>query len=232
MKKTIAIHQPDFMPWLGFFKKVLHSDIFCVLDHVVNNPRDSAFWCRRVKIMLNGKEHWLSIPIKKEKGVVVKPINTMELGENKKALKQIYSAYGKAEYYDDYKYLVEDYFNSDINSLVKRNMNFIEEGLNLLEYNGELVYSSSIVDDKLTSNNMLVKLVKELGGNTYLAGDGATGYQENEIFSSNNVQVIYNNFSTLEYTQAGNNNFMGGLSVIDALFNIGATRTKELINLS
>ncbi|MDA7531534.1 WbqC family protein [Akkermansiaceae bacterium] len=217
------------MPWLGFFKKVLNSDIFCVLDHVVNNPRDSAFWCRRVRILLDGKEHWLSIPIQKEKGVLVKPINTMVLGDNKKALKQIYSAYAKLDYYDDYKYLVEDYFNSDVSSLVKRNMNFIEDVLNLLEYDGKLVYSSCIVDSKLASNNMLVKIVKELGGDTYLAGDGAKGYQDNKIFSSNNVQVIYNNFNGLEYKQAGDKNFVGGLSVIDALFNIGVTRTKELI---
>ena len=45
----VCVHQPDFMPWQGFFK-IAASDIWVVLDSVENNPRDPALWCRRVKV--------------------------------------------------------------------------------------------------------------------------------------------------------------------------------------
>ena len=50
MKTTI--HQPDFMPWYGFFNKLSKVDVWVVLDHVENNPRNSSFWGKRVQILI------------------------------------------------------------------------------------------------------------------------------------------------------------------------------------
>ena len=75
----VTIHQPDFMPWLGFFKKIADAVIWIVLDHVYSNPRDAASWLRRVKILANNCPFWLSLPIKKPKsGSLKTPINRLE----------------------------------------------------------------------------------------------------------------------------------------------------------
>ena len=42
----VAIHQPDFMPWMGFFDKILKADLWVILDHVENNPRNTGYWNR------------------------------------------------------------------------------------------------------------------------------------------------------------------------------------------
>src|ERR1019366_7398426 len=90
MGKLIAIHQPDFMPWLGFFKKVSKSDVLVILDHTKNNPRDSAFWCRRVKVCINGKGHWLSVSLKKpENNQISIPINEMTISNTEKELNRL-----------------------------------------------------------------------------------------------------------------------------------------------
>ena len=58
MNLVIAIHQPNFFPWLGFFDKINRSDIFIILDHVLNNPRD-PLWIKRVQIISNGEPFFL-----------------------------------------------------------------------------------------------------------------------------------------------------------------------------
>ena len=81
----ITIHQPDFMPWYGFFNKISKVDTWVVLDHVHNNPR-KAFWGRRVQILSNGKPLWLSIPLEKppQEGQLGMPLNIMKINLQEK----------------------------------------------------------------------------------------------------------------------------------------------------
>ena len=69
------------MPWFGFFNKIAKADDWILLDHVENNPRDTAFWPRRVPILVNGQPTWLSIPLfrPKEPGVIGMPIKDMTI---------------------------------------------------------------------------------------------------------------------------------------------------------
>ena len=77
-KIVVSIHQPDFMPWLGLFKKLSKSDIFILLDHTINNVKDSNSWLRRVKIIVNGIPFWYSINLHKEKNKSFIPINKFQ----------------------------------------------------------------------------------------------------------------------------------------------------------
>ena len=66
IKKLIAIHQPNLFPWLGFFTKIHQANEFIILDHTINNPKSPEFWCRRVKMLIGGKDHWMSVSLKKD----------------------------------------------------------------------------------------------------------------------------------------------------------------------
>jgi hypothetical protein len=129
MNKTITIHQPDFMPWLGFFNKVNNANELIVLDHVTNNPKAAELWCRRVKMLIGGKEHWMSITIKKGDSSRFIPINNMEINmDNKTVKKFIHSVelnFKRAPFFSEVFYLIDGYFNSNSINLVKKNMWFI-----------------------------------------------------------------------------------------------------------
>ena len=60
--KTVCIHQPDFLPWLGFFDRLTQSDVFVVLDNVQFLRRG---WHHRDKIKASNGEMWLTVPVKK-----------------------------------------------------------------------------------------------------------------------------------------------------------------------
>lgn len=232
MSKTIVIHQPDFMPWLGFFNKVSKADTFVVLDHVVNNPRD-GFWCRRVKVLANKKEHWLSVPLLKSSHELFLPINKMKIkvGERnfeKKHLKTIYQNYSKAPYFSKIIPFIEEYYQSKESNLSKRNMEFIHSILNTLNITPNIIYSSSLNCQK-KSTSLLIEIIKKVEGDRYICGQGAKEYQKDNLFKENDIQVIHNNYIPVIYPQINMNKFISGLSIIDTLMNIGVQKAKNLL---
>ena len=58
----ISIHQPDFIPWVGYFEKIRLSKKFYILDDVQLSRRG---WTHRDKLIINNIEKWITIPIKK-----------------------------------------------------------------------------------------------------------------------------------------------------------------------
>ncbi|MCH8903685.1 MAG: WbqC family protein [Bacteroidetes bacterium] len=231
-KKTIAIHQPDFMPWLGFFNKMVKADEFVVLDHVSNNPRD-GFWVRRVKMAIQQKEQWITIPLVKPKEKVFVPINEMEVQEDsyasKKMLKSIRLNYSKAPFFEEGFELIEDFINDTEVLVAERNMKFINKIRQKLEIDTPMVYSSTM-DCKNTSTEMLIEICRSLNADVYLVGGGATGYQEDELFEKAGIELQYLDFNQKEYSQVNNTEFIPGLSIVDVLMNCGIEQTKELIN--
>ena len=230
----VTIHQPDFMPWLGFFNKVNNADVLVVLDHTENNPRDSAFWGRRVKVLLNGQENWFSVPLNKpQKGVIGVPIKDMTLNLNlqkeiKKKVLSIKQNYSKHPYFEEIFPLIESYFNNRSDFLLDRNMDFISKVMNGLSIDTKIIYSSSLTCHQ-KSTDLLIEIIKKIDGDTYLCGGGASGYQEDNSFKDNDIMLEYNNFISPKYQQIKSPNFISGLSIIDPLMNLGFNGVKEIL---
>ncbi len=230
MTKTITIHQPDFMPWLGLFNKINNADEFIILDHVTNNPKASEFWCRRVKMFIGGKEHWMSVTLKKNNQSTFIPINLMELDMDEKAIKKFIQSvefnYKRAPYFNEIFYLIEHYFSKNSNSLSTRNSWFIIEVMNKLGINSNYLYSSEL-NPQHSSNEMLIDLLKKREAKVYLCGNGAGSYQKDELYKNEGIEVKYNNFVHPEYIQFNSKSFVKGLSIIDVLMNLGFNGTAQ-----
>lgn len=230
----VTIHQPDFMPWLGFFNKVNKADIFVVLDHTENNPRDSSFWGRRVQILANGTANWLSLPLAKpNKGILGVPINEMSINfssekEVQKKISTIQQNYSKHPFFKEIFPLIQDYFNYPSNSLFDRNMNFINKIIKELSIDTKIVFSSKLFC-KYKSNELLIEIINKVGGDIYLCGDGASGYQQDNLFEKNNIIIEYNNFTSPKYKQMKSSCFVPGLSIIDPLMNLGYSGVRKIL---
>nr|WP_236017491.1 WbqC family protein [Roseivirga sp. E12] len=222
------------MPWLGFFNKINNSDCWIILDHVENNPRDSAFWCRRVKIILNFQPTWLAISLNKpDDGRLSQPINEMVINQQnkkeiRKKVKGIRQSYAQHPYFNDAFPLIEEYFDSDEPLVCRRNIKFIKSVLNELNIKKDIVLSSDLECEK-SSTELLVDLVKKVGGDTYLAGGGAAGYQKDELFRENDIHLAYNNFEHPVYPQRRVDEFIAGASIIDAIMNVGFSGVSEVL---
>lgn len=232
MKWSVAIHQPDFMPWIGFFNKISKVNEFVILDHVTNNVKDSAFWGRRVKILSNGKPDWLSIPLRKNKGETFIPITKMQINiesENMpRSLQLIQNNYQKYPHFSQVYYLVKEYFHHHSDYLSIRNTDFILEVLNRLQIDVKISYSSEL-NPKFKSNEMLIDILKKCNATHYRCGMGAKDYQNDELFIDNNITIEYNDYSPKPYYQFNSNEFIPGLSVIDVLMNLGFEETSSFL---
>jgi len=60
--RVVAIHQPNFLPWLGYFDKLARADTFVLLDSV-QFPKRNGTWMNRVKLLVGGEPGWITVPI-------------------------------------------------------------------------------------------------------------------------------------------------------------------------
>src|SRR6185503_18008328 len=79
------------------------------------------------------------------------------------------------------------------------------------------------------SNDLLISIVKSAGGNIYMAGGGASGYQDDSLFEKAGLVVTYQRFVHPLYSQTNSKRFVPGLSIIDALMNLGLEGTRSLL---
>lgn len=225
----VCIHQPNYLPWLGFFHKIELCDTFVYLDDVQYSPKtwtNRAYICRENDLarltMPTKVPHW-DAPINR---VIVQPDTFRH-----KHLNSIYHAYRKCQCFDEVYSILEPHYNSEERTLADFNIPIIEKICAYLDLKTVFVKSSSL---QLSSkkNELLIDIVKGVGGTCFVSGTGAKTYiTGNEThYSEKSVALAYQNFKHPQYQQ-NSNKFVENASVIDALFNLGPA-TRDLFKVS
>ncbi|NIM12111.1 MAG: hypothetical protein GTO45_08370 [Candidatus Aminicenantes bacterium] len=225
-----AIHQPNFIPWSGYFYKMLKCHRFVFLDDVQYNRRSVT---SRVKIKTQQGEKWLSVPVKK-KGRYHQLVSEVELETDniwkKKIQGTLQSSYGKAPYYKIYFPEFETILQKDHRSLAELNIELIQWLAQAFEVKTPMVKSSELAGISGQSTERLVTICKAVGASQYLSGFGGQKYQEQEMFRQNNIELVVYDFKHPEYLQLWGD-FILGLSAIDLLFNCGPQSAEILKNI-
>ena len=143
--KIIVIHQPDFIPWIGFFDRLIKSDIFVVLDNVQYIRRG---WHHRDKIKTVSGSTWLTVPVKK-KGRYEQSINEVEIDYSQnwrsKHLNTLHHNYGQAKYFSSIFPKIEVVYSKNHPLLIDLNIALIKLINDLLNIHVKMVLSSSLV---------------------------------------------------------------------------------------
>lgn len=229
MSGTVVIHQPDFAPYLGFFDRFLHADLYIVLDHAQFVTNTSRSWTHRDKIRTAAGERWLTLSVKSApRGT---PINRIELsdtvdwvGNNLNLLRE---SYRRAAYFAEIMPLVEDLYSDPPRHLAEFNLRSIELLMDLFDVRLPWVLSSTL-DPQGASNEMLIDLLGKVGAKRYLSGTGARAYMNETLFSQADIEVIWQDFRHPVYPQPFEG-FVPYLSALDALFNCGVTGARRLL---
>lgn len=220
MMKTAAIHQPNFLPWLGYFYKMYKSDCFVLLDDV-QFIRGGLI--NRVKIKSQNGATWLTVPVQK-KGQYRQLINKMSPQADdhwkKKVLGTLQTCYGKSPHFYTYLPIIKDIIQGEHNLIADLNTRLIKWLAAELEISTPLYRSSQFPDVSGKSSERLATICKAVGAQKYLSGFGGQKYQDEEIFESHNIQLIVYDFQHPQYPQQFGE-FAPGLSAVDLLFNCG-----------
>ena len=230
-RKLVAIHQPNFFPWLGYFNKLAHADVFVLLDNV-QFPKTGGTWANRVRILINGEPAWLTMPIVRSYHGT-RLISEMKINNaiswRDKMLKTLQMNYARAPFFDEVLPFISDLANNPTDSLVEFNQAAIRAmaepiGLDISKY-----VVASTLNVYGTATDLLISIIKTVSGTAYLCGGGAANYQEDEKFNSAGLELIYQNFQHPLYPQVNANKFTLGLSIIDALMNLGFDGCRLLL---
>jgi hypothetical protein len=218
--RIVGIHQPNFMPWMGFFNKIYRSDIFVLIDDV-QFAKGSV--CNRTKLKNNeGKEVWLTVPVRFDNGSA-STFNQTKIADSqwhKKALNLIKSCYIQAPYYKQYLPELENIFVDDHPSLASLNCALIKYFCRKFGIATPIHLQSELSMDFGKKNFLNLGITRHFNGNIYLSGTGAKKYNDHKLFEENNVTIQYLNYEQPQYRQLYGN-FIEGLSVVDLLFNEG-----------
>lgn len=226
---NVVIHQPDFIPYLGFFERLIACDFFIIQDSVQFNKRG---WVHRDRINSNNGPIWLSLPLNKKEMSSKSKINEISLLSDelwrKKHLQVIKESYLKSKFFDEIFPLLRECYQFPSLNLSKFNMNFIYLFLDLLDLRPKIVFASDLpVEGK--SNELLVNQMKFFNRSDYLSGDGARDYLDEKYFAEHGITVRWQNFNHPKYQQ-NFPGFVSHLSIIDCLFNCGVSATKRIIS--
>lgn len=206
--------------------------MFVFLDHVSFPQTSRGTYVNRVKIRNGISSTWLTAPIKRS-GQDLQSIKDICLSEDRswkhKTEKRLIHCYGRAPYFKEVRDIIFNLIHADLNFLSQFNQSVIMQLSQLLETDDQTKFvKSSDLNLSQSSTELLVEIVKAVGGSTYVCGGGAKGYQDDSLFAKNRITLEYQNFSHPEYLQFGDE-FLPGLSVIDALMHLGIDGTKKLL---
>jgi hypothetical protein len=226
---TIAIHQPNYIPWLGYFYKISRSDIFVLLDNV-QFPKESPAARNFIKGK-NGAKVLLTVSVKKSKGAF-QNYNELELDYsskwNIKHLNQIKDAYLKAPFFKTYFPEFESMLKEQHSNLAELNIKIIKWAIGHLDLKARIETASAFDKGNLgTQNDRNVNICLHFGADKYLSGHGAKKYNEETLYQEKKIELIYSDYEAKEYLQI-NGDFVPNLSILDVLFNCG-TEAKNML---
>jgi WbqC-like protein family len=234
-RRIVAIHQPNYLPWPGYFYKIFASDVFVFHDNVEHSKR---YPTRRTCIRAgehSDTANWLTVPLRKSSDF--SPIKDLLIDHRQPwqnfHLRKLRQTYRHAPFFDRYFPLLEEWLESNLSCdyLADLNIELVLRLSGILGIRNTFCRSSDLpVAGKGGEYN--IALVKHLGGTAYLSGMGGKNYMRMDEFASGDIEMRFTGFgdwlSQNPYPQTQGTKPLGGLSVMDALFNIGAEGVLEI----
>jgi len=225
MSKTVVIHQPDFMPYLGFFHRLLKANEYVILDDVQFLRRG---WHHRDKLKTQHGESWFTLGlIKSSQDTKINEILLNRDNWKEKHLSLFKQNYQKAKYFKEVFPFIEKLYQSEFEKMMDFNLASINMLMQLFDIQIVVKYSSKYLI-KSKANELLVDILKRTNATHYLSGVGAKDYFNADPFEQANVKVIWQEFKHPTYPQLYGE-FIPYLSSIDLLFNCGIEESRKIL---
>ena len=216
----VSVHQPNFAPWLGFFDKMVHSDVMVLLDTVQFVKRG---YQNRTRVKGPGGPQWLTVPVI-SKGRYDQLTRDVEIDETRDwrtaQPRTLRGLLARAPHRDEVLAMVEPlYADGTLSRLADFATALLGEVVTRLGISTRLVLASDL-DAASSSSRLMLDLTRAVGGDAYLSGPTGREYLEPAMFDEAGVELRYHSFAPFEYPQQ-HGAFEPGLSCLDYLANVG-----------
>lgn len=211
----LGIMQPYFLPYIGYFQLLNAVDKYVIYDNIQYTKKG---WINRNRILQNGKDLMITIPLEKNSDYLDVKERYLSVGfDKKKLLNQIRESYRKAPYCEQVIPLIERIVNFDDNNLFHYIDNSVREICRYLEINTEIIISSSLgIDHSLKGQDKVIAICKELKATDYYNAIGGQELYSPEEFKKENINLHFISSGPIEYKQFANE-FVPWLSILDVM---------------
>lgn len=225
--KWLTGHQPNYLPYPGFFSKIFRADSFIIVDHVQFRRKSD-----HKRNTIHGPNGPFTLSLQTSAPYQARICEVL-LVEPKICLKEhwesIEHSYIKYPFFPKYGPLLKEVYQGDYVKMSDLNEAIIRSLLGIFEVSKPVFKSSEVVDDwNLMNNDMIIHMCKKLGCNGYISGMGAVDYILPEKFAVNHLEHMFNEYKPISY-QTPRGLSQPNMSVIDTIFSIGPEETKKLL---
>lgn len=219
----VSIMQPAYIPWLGYFDRVLKSDIHIVLDNVTMDKSSKTKFTNRNKIRTPNGWSWLTVPLQSVARSDERMISDLEISPSvnwsEKHWKTIQSNYSRSNYYSDYSDYFEKFYRQDwiqLAPMLQENTRYLLQELGIQTQQ----MKSSELSPQSKKADLILELCIKVDATTYLSGPLGRDYLDEHAFEKAGIELKYHDYVHPAYNQCFDG-FESHMSVIDLLFNYG-----------
>lgn len=223
----VGIHQPMYLPWLGYFDKIHRCDTFVILDDAAYSRN---YFVNRNRIRTREGWMWLTVPVRSS-GRFGQPINQVEVDQGRRwqarHWRSIGYSYGNAPFFGEYSAFFEEFYAGDharLQAVLMDPLRFLLESLGI----GTRILLSSELGVKGTKDERLLAICRELGADSYLSGPSGKDYLDPAPWEAEGIAVHFHDYRHPVYPQVQGGDFVPEMSVIDLLFNCGGDSLRVL----
>lgn len=229
----IAIMQPYFFPYIGYFSLIMQSDAFIIFDTPQFMRKG---WIERNRIgKLAGGSVYIKVPLNKaDLATKIKDMSIDDASDwRRKILSQLDIYKKKAPYYNDVLALVEDVLSTDTLSIVQLNKISLEKVCHYLGLDKKFTVFSEMnleIETPKAPDEWALNICKALGIKSYVNAAGGEEFFDANKYSDNDIKLYFVNQPIEEYKQLGNQ-FEPGLSIIDVMMFNSPEKIIEMLSL-
>lgn len=224
----VVIHQPDFIPYLGFFDRLLKADIYVIYDNV-QFVKGSRSWTNRDKIKTRKGEKWLTVGTKKmpRDTAINQILLSKDFDWRGEHLNLIRENYKNSQFYSEIMPYILELYRYQCDYMMDFNLQSIKMLMKLFNIHIKYIVASDL-HPKGIKNTLIIDIMKRLGCRKYLSGVGARDYYIPELYERAGIDVIWQDFTHPIYPQQYQG-FIPYLSSIDLLFNCGIEESRKIL---
>lgn len=230
MGSVVAIHQPNYLPWLGYFGKIAEADVLVFLDDVQFSKNS---YINRTRVLGAGKARWLTVPVSVHLGDPINRVRPARPDWPARHLDTLFNFYRGAPAFRAVWPRVEELYGALPRADIAASNRFLIENIARelglacrFRESSEVEVGGALGDDRLVALTATVA-----PGGCYLSGRGGADYQSPDKFAAAGLKFRYVDFTHPVYDQGGQE-FTPGLSVMDAVFRLGWAAAAELLEQS
>ena len=226
----LAIMQPYFIPYIGYFQLINWVDQFIIYDDIQYTKKG---WVNRNRVLVNSNDAYITLPLKKDSDYA--DIKDRYLAESwdsdrKKIINRIIENYRGAPYFEETYPLIEKILLFENNNLFKFLLQSLTLILNHLNIHTPIIISSTLgIDKTLKSQDKVIAICKNMEASDYVNPIGGISLYDKDHFSDQNISLHFLKTEIIQYQQFGNT-FVPSLSIIDMLMFNSIENVISMIN--